>query len=346
MQPERSRPLQRAVIAPGGMFFLEEPRDNPRRSGAGSTIRRRVLLLCLLPTLFLGVTYFLLVAFALRDPIARVPAPLLLRYGGPALVLLFSLVALACGSLLADAFLRPLRALLRVAEAQQANPGTTAYLSDPDPELRRLFLRVFTLLQQNRSGAQALRDLDSLRGDVARLCEAFRGAEAAGVLPAPGSAGNGGPTSELLLEMDRFWTRLRSQLEAVEEKLAHLNRSLNDQETAAMTAAARLEDALHEIERLGTVWSLEIERARRDVPRLPGALGSCFREFAASLERLRDAARANGPGVHAAGEVRTELARLEETLADLLHGEVEIEREDMQREGDRDLSHGGIEQKL
>ncbi len=142
-----------------------------------------------LPTLLLGVTYFLFVEFALRELLNLYDVPPLLRYGGAALAVLFSLVALGVGSMLADGFLRPLRALLRVAEAQDSSPGPTAYLSDPDPYLRRLFLRVFTLVQQNRSGAQTLKDLESLRGEILTLRERIRFAATVSSLPTPRAAG-------------------------------------------------------------------------------------------------------------------------------------------------------------
>ncbi len=305
---------------------MEEFRDMPRKPGAASSVRRRVLLLCVLPTLLLGATYFLLVEFALREILRTVDVPPLLRYGGAALGLLFTLVALGVGSMLADGFLRPLRALLRVAEAQEASPGPTAYLSDPDPHLRRLFLRVFTLVQQNRSGAQTLKELESLRGEVSALRDRIRLAAAVSTLPEPRAAVE--LTGDLVVEMERFWTRLRADLASVEGKLTHLVRSLGEHETERMKTIAQIDDALGDIERLGTVWSLEIERARRDVPALPGALGSCFREFAAAIEKLRDATRTNGAGVHTIEDARSEVLKLRGTMGEWLRGEVQIEREE------------------
>jgi hypothetical protein len=314
------------VQALNGGISLEELRDIPHKSGAGSSVRRRVLLLCVLPTLLLGVTYFLLVEFALRELLNLYEVPPLLRYGGAALAVLFSLVALGVGSMLADGFLRPLRALLRVAEAQDASPGPTAYLSDPDPYLRRLFLRVFTLVQQNRSGAQTLKDLESLRGEVLALRERIRFAASVSSLPTPRAAG-GELSSDLLVEMDRFWARLRTDLESIDEKLTQFGRFLGEDEAGRMTTVAQIDKALGDIERLGTVWSLEIERARQDLPTLPGSLGSCFREFAAAIERLRDAARSNGAGAHALDGAKAEVLRLRETIGEWLRGEAQAERE-------------------
>lgn len=309
---------------PGGTR-LEEFRDMPRKLGATSSVRRRVLLLCVLPALLLGVTYFLLVEFAMREILRVADVPPLLRYGGAALAFLFALVALGVGSMLADGFLRPLRALLRVAEAQEASPGPTAYLSDPDPYLRRLFLRVFTLVQQNRSGAQTLKDLESLRGEVAVLRDRIRLAAAVSTIP---EARAGDVTGELAAEMERFWARLRADLTLVEGRLAELVRSLGEHETDRLKAIAQIDDALGDIERLGTVWSLEIERARRSAPALPGALGSCFTEFAAAVERLRDATRTNGSGVDQLEDVRSEALKLRGTMGEWLRGGVQIERED------------------
>jgi hypothetical protein len=308
----------------------------PRRPGAGSSVRRRVLLLCVLPTLLLGVTYFLLVEFTIRELFDSLEVPALLRYGGAALAFLFSLVALGVGSILADGFLRPLRAILRVAEAQNSSPGPTAYLSDPDPYLRRLFLRVFTLVQQNRSGAQTMKELESLRGEISTLRDRIRLATAGSTIPEPRVEGGGELTSELAVEMERFWGRLRADLEKVEGKLTQLVRSLGENETVRVQTIAQIDEALGDIERLGTVWSLEIERARRDAPALSGALGTCFREFAAAIERLRDATRTDGAGVHTIEDARGEVLRLRETVGEWLRGEVQLEREeDSSRTTDR-----------
>jgi hypothetical protein len=284
-----------------------------------------MLLLCVLPTLLLGVTYFLLVEFALRELLDTYDVPPLLRYGGAALALLFSLVALGVGSMLADGFLRPLRELLRVAEVHEGGPGPTAYLSDPDPHLRRLFLRVFTLVQQNRSGAQTLKDLESLRGEVTALRERIRLAAATSSIPEPRAVG-GEAAADLLSEMERFWTRLRGDIESTEARLSQLARSLGEHETGRVKTTAQIDEALGDIERLGTVWSLELERARRYSSAMPGKLGSCFEEFAAAVRRLRDAVRTNGAGVDAIEAARVEAVRLRESLGDWLRGGIQAGR--------------------
>jgi hypothetical protein len=223
-----------------------------------------------------------------------------------------------------------------VAEAQNSSPGPTAYLSDPDPYLRRLFLRVFTLVQQNRSGAQTLKELESLRSEISTLRDRIRLAATVSILPEPRAGGGGELTGDLIVEMERFWARLRADLETVEGKLMQLVRSLGENETVRVQTIAQIDDALGDIERLGTVWSLEIERARRDAPSLPGALGACFREFAAAIERLRDATRLNGAGVHTIEDARGEVVRLRETVGEWLRGEIQLEREeDPSRTSDR-----------
>ncbi len=99
---------------------------------------------------------------------------------------------------------------------------------------------------------------------------------------------------------------------------------LGEDEAGRTATVAQIDKALGDIERLGTVWSLEIERARQDLPTLPGSLGSCFREFAAAIERLRDAARSNGAGAHALNGARGEVLRLRETIGEWLRGEVQV----------------------
>jgi len=298
---------------------LEDLRDVPRRKGTGGRIRRRVLVLCVLPTLLLGATYFLLVEFALREVLEIGEVPLLLRVGGGVLALLFALVALGCGSLLADGFLRPLRALLRIAESQDITPGPTSYLSDPDSHVRRLFLRVLTLVQQNRSGAQALRELEALRNEVHALRETVRSAAAASIIPSPVEREAPQSGGELTAEMERLWTRFRADLSAVEDRLDETSQALAAQEKGRKESTLEMDTAILEIERFGTVWSLELERARRCVPTLPGALGSCFSDFSNSMQRLRDASRLDGGGLRAIAEARNQISRVREIVGGWLH---------------------------
>ena len=292
---------------------LEDPQVLSRKSVHGSPTRNWALFLCVLPTLLLGATYFLLVEFALREPrVAGGGVLTILRFGGMALGLLFVLAALGCGLVLADRFLRPLKALLRVAEGSEGpdgSQGSTAYLSTSDPELRGIFVRVRILVQQNRTGGEALRELESLHGEVAELCNALRRVGGRILQVQPTQVRPDGPAAMILQEIEQGAAGLKEGLQTIERGLVDLNRILAQEEKASATCRHEVEAALQEIERWGTVWSLEIERARRDLPGLPGTLGSCFREFGVAMERLRGAARVQGDPVGTLRQARTEIAK-------------------------------------
>jgi hypothetical protein len=288
-------------------------------------VRKRVILLCVVPTLVLGITYFFLIEYILREYAIRSEVVPLLRYGGAGLVLLFTLVALACGIQITDGISRPLRALLRVVDGDQAQPGHAGYLPESDVELRYLFLRVHTLVQQNRSGAQTLSELESLSKEVDGLCRAFREANERMRLPGQLDEGHNAPTGELTQEVGQLCTRLREDLDEIERELRDLSRILTEQETAWAASRGETEGAVREIERLGTVWSLEIELARKRAPELPGSLGSCYQEFNAATERLRAATGSDGGPVGAVADLRGEVARMRETVDRWLGGEAQRE---------------------
>ena len=301
---------------------MEEQYRRVGRPHAGGTVGRRAIVLCAVPTLFLGVTYFFLVEYVLREyaiPKEIVP---LLRFGGGGLVLLFTLVALAFGIQISDRISRPLQALLRIVEVDQVPSGQHGYLPKSDIELRYLFLRVHTLVQQNRSGAQTLRELEALSREVEGLCGAFRLANERMQLPGGlGGEERDGPTGKLTDELERFWTRLRKDLEQIERELREFLRILTERETAWAVSRGETEGAVREVERLGTVWSLEIELARRHSPGLPGSLGSCFQEFTTATERLRNATRSDGHVVDAVADLRGEVAKMRATVDRWLGGE-------------------------
>lgn len=301
---------------------MEEQHHRLRRPAPGGAVRKRVILLCVMPTLVLGVTYFFLVEYILREYAVRSQVVPLLRYGGAGLVLLFGLVALACGLQITDGISRPLRALLRIIDGDQAPVDQTGYLPGSDAELRYLFLRVHTLVQQNRSGAQTLSELEALSREVDGLCKMFRRANERMQMPGRiNGEDRDGSAGRLTQELGHLWSSLRKDLEEIERELGEFGRILTEQETAWAVSLGETEGAVREIERLGTVWSLEIELARRKAPGLPGSLGSCFREFTSATERLRAVTGSDGRAVGAVADLRGEVARMRETVERWLGGE-------------------------
>ncbi|MDM7916273.1 MAG: hypothetical protein QUU85_13580 [Candidatus Eisenbacteria bacterium] len=302
--------------------------DHPHlRSAAGRrSIRSQALLLCALPVFLLGVSLILLVEFGLREGGATGAVTPWLRYGSILLVLLFTMASLACGSYLAERTVRPIRALLHVAEGFHLAVDPPSPILEPDPDLRRLSLRIHTLVQQNRSGARAMMELEALRdeakGVLARLREAGDRVPAPGTAPTPISGVASDLGRDLREEIDRYWQHLRDDLTGMAARAERIAQFLDAAATEAeerpaqkgqaaegqaevQSAEVQAEKAPAEkasgrgngtrpaaeefadLERLATVWSLEIERARRAVPDLPGSLGDCFHAFQRSFDALR-----------------------------------------------------------
>ncbi|MBD3163108.1 MAG: hypothetical protein GF346_11800 [Candidatus Eisenbacteria bacterium] len=287
-----------------------------RRVGSGTSVKKRVLLFTVLPTVFLGVTYFLLVEYVAREFALRPEALRILRYGGAGMVLLFSFAALASGAQLFDSIRHPLRTLSRIAEGTQVPPEQAAYLPDSDPELRFLFLRVHTLVQQNRSGAQTLGELESLKKEVEEVGRAIQRTNDQGILPEALAVGEPGPAGSLSREIQRFVDRLREDLDTIDRGLAEIAEGLADQEARGATALGEAEARVREIERLGTVWSLALEMARRIAPAIPGEVGSSFNEFTEALRQLRESLHSSGWHARAVAEVRSAAVTLRRTIAD------------------------------
>ncbi len=131
-------------------------------SGKGS--RGRFVLLLLLPTLLLGITYFLFTEYLLEDLYAagnslRMTA----RLGGAILVVLSAVVATAVGYLLLDRLLRPLRILLRVVEGGDVPDSRSVDTATRCGEIAELYRVVGILVRQNQTGAKALEELEELR---------------------------------------------------------------------------------------------------------------------------------------------------------------------------------------
>lgn len=291
-------------------------------------MRKRILILCLLPTVLLGITYFFLVETILREQTSLHVIPPVLRYGGLVLILLFGLGALASAIHLSDRVIRPLRNLKRIAEGVQPPSPQTNFVPESDPDLRFLFLRVQTLVQQNRSGAQSLSELESLRQEVEDLGAGFRKANERLQVPTLLGEEAGRPTGKLTDEITRFWERLRLDLVEAESKLSGLMKRLMQEESTWAASSGEAEVALRDVERFGAVWSLEIELARRDAPQLRGSLGSSFEQFSAAIERLREASRSNGDAVAAVAGLRSEVATLRSTIGKWLQTEQQPQHKD------------------
>lgn len=281
--------------------------------------------MCLLPTFLLGATYFLLVEFGVRESIGIADVPPTLRFGGVGLIALFLLVALGCGLSLADRYVGLLRALRRIADGGSIDPGADARNLDVrDPDQQRLVLRVRTLSQQNRAGTQALADLESLQREVAEFRTSLRRAEAGAWVPEADPVGDGGqPPGELAGQATRYWCLLRTGLEQLDAGLRGIERDLAAAEAAHGDRLGGIEQGLEKIERLGTVWSLEMELARKHVPQISGEIGSCFRDFSDAIAQLRQMAEKQGERVGADSGMRTEVARLQRIVAQWLRGELE-----------------------
>ena len=287
-------------------------------------MRKRILFFTVLPTVFLGVTYFFLVEYVAREFTLRSEEVRILRYGGGGVLLLFSLAALAGGAHLSDSIRRPLRMLSRISEGAEVAAEQTAHIPDSDPDLRFLFLRVHTLVQQNRSGAHTLGELEALKREVEEISEEIRRSNEGGALPNGISAAENGPAGPLTREIQMFVDRLRDDLDSIDRGLVEIAESLSEQEAIGARKAGDAEEAVRELERLGTVWSLAVEIARKETGAIPGEVGSCFHEFTGATRRLRETLLSISRGAAAAADVRSAAVTLRRTIADRLparHGE-------------------------
>ncbi len=175
-------------------------------SGKGS--RGRSVILVLLPTLLLGVTYFLFIEYLLQGLYApesslRITA----RLGGGVLVVLAAIVATAVGYLLVDRFLRPLRILLRVVQGGDVPDSRRIDAATRCREISELYRVVGTLVRQNQAGAKALEELDELRSALATFREEVGRTGQHGIPPKLAEAQNG-----TLAAISEHIQRNRSQL--------------------------------------------------------------------------------------------------------------------------------------
>ena len=153
--------------------------------------------------------------------------------------------------------------------------------------------------------------------EAAEIRAELRRCEAEGALPAPARQGGPDRPAGLFREIDRFCSRVREEVEALETGLAALETRL----AADRTVAPRcIEVEIDRLERTGTVWSLQVEVARKWFPQMRGDLGACFTEFSAALQDLRRKT-ASPAAAGSIDDVRTDVARLRRIVAQWLKGD-------------------------
>jgi hypothetical protein len=283
---------------------------------------------CALPTLLLGITNFLLTEYVRGRFGASIPfdAVAYIRVGQTALFGICGFIAIGCGVLLSSWYVRPLRALLRVVEGGGGGPIPETYIVQSDPVLRRLFQRILTMLQQNRTGEQAILELATIRRqmDLVRRAAGPR----PGRLPLSLRAGGTREPShegELIREVDRLLRGIRIELEDLHERIGAILLGLEADSAHEVQRRARIDEALIDVESHGTVWSLEIERMRRGDPSIPGTLGSCFSQFVSGIESLRAILRSGGPEERTVAEAMAELHTIRERIDEWVHGEAGVD---------------------
>ncbi|MEZ4650399.1 MAG: hypothetical protein R3E97_16750 [Candidatus Eisenbacteria bacterium] len=305
------------------------------REGPRARFRGRVIGFMLVPVLVLGVSYFLLVEYVAvdMDELAVGSSLVGLRLGGALLILLAVVLAIAAGYLLSDRILRPIRLLRHFAESGELPSGAGLFVHHRDWEIFLLYRRIHALIQQNRSGAEALAELEELRGSFDELRSRLTKTGQNGVLAPVGRIE--GPCLHVtqLLETNRsrlldFFRELRSrtvevrtQLDALEavcrvpEPVTPLANgktvsvagsgmpsaspssavpagfvegvgSAEDEGAEIPRLREELELLVVELRRLGTVISLEAERARTG----SGEVGRLYGEFRAAIDRLENVA--------------------------------------------------------
>ncbi len=308
-----------------GLRFDEE---EPERRKSG---RAALVLLVMLPPAFLGLAYFLFVEYVLEN---RLPAgttlPLTLRLGGLALVFLSLVLAGACGYLLSERALRPIRLLLQLAESGGLPASRALFLQSRDRDVHELYRLVSVLVNQNKSGARALEELERLRAALAEFREQLSRTGQHGIPAALGPLPDG-PVAEIgagldakRLQLVGFFRELRERVRVLRDELAALGTVAGLDGTVEPTAAApetavlpgepggseddgphgpdelSIHAPLEALRQLGTVLVLESAR-------LGGVsherAGDLFRRFETGLEDLEAVVEAIGDGRSARHDV-------------------------------------------
>jgi hypothetical protein len=291
------------------------------------------MVLALLPPAFLGAAYVLFVEFTLRDALPPGSLlPLTLRTGGIALAAISLVFAAACGYLLAERFLRPLRLILRLAESGDVQPGRADSLGERGREYLDLHRLLRVLVKQNQTGARAMEELDQLRAALARFREEISRTGVHGIQPEVTASG---PLREVALHVQAKRHHLLSFFRDLHERVGHVRVELE-----GLGAQLGLEGAAADTEgretgsmppRTMPVGTAETGGAVADVPQVfaetadeqrDSGGGTAANEVEASLERLRrlgtvlalESARAGGVPARRAAEM---LDRFHAGLGDL-----------------------------
>lgn len=267
------------------------------------------MLLVLLPPAFLCAAYFLLEELVLRPALrSDLSLCLALRLGGAALAVISLIFAAACGYLLAEHFLRPLRLILRLAESGEAQPDRVDSLHERGREYADLHRLLRVLVNQNKAGARAMEELDQLRAALARFREEFSRTGLHGIPPEVTAIG---PVREVAAHVQAkrnhllsFFRDLHERVGRIRLELEQMRACLNPEDErrefgeGLAAAAADVGASLDRLRQLGTVLALEsaraggqpAQRAADMLDRFHAGLG----ELEATIEALPRAVHSNG----------------------------------------------------
>lgn len=276
------------------------PRSDASPRGS---LRLRLAIWVALPVLVLGASYFLFVEYVLESQGLGVDGVrIALRIGGAALIAISLVLAAACGFLIADRVSRPIRALLRLADSGELTSGRSVFLHNRDWEVFPLYRKVNALVQQNQAGAKALAELESQRTSIDRLRQELQRTGQHGIA-LPVSLGEPGRLEPILevMEANRtrllsFFTELRERVEELRAEAEQLRGPLDriaqealapaestnghGQSPRGMESVLQMRSSLSRLRRLGTVWSLEAERARA------AQTGEIYERFAREVDEM------------------------------------------------------------
>lgn len=287
---------------------MEESRSRDQGHRGGGP-RGRAVLLVLLPPAFLCAAYFLLEELVLRPALRDDPSLcFMLRLGGAGLAAISLILAAACGYLLAEHFLRPLRLILRLAESGEVQPERVDSLRARGREYADLHRLLRVLVNQNKAGARAMEELDQLRAALARFREEFSRTGLHGIPPEVTVMG---PVREVAGHVQAkrnhllsFFRDLRERVGRVRLELEQLSPHLDLQDEPVDVGegiAAATEDvsaSLNRLRQLGTVLALESARAGGQPARRAADMLDRFHaglgELEATIEALPGAVRGNG----------------------------------------------------
>jgi hypothetical protein len=265
--------------------------------------------LVLLPPAFLCAAYFLLEEFVLRPALrSDLPLCLTLRLGGAVLAVISLIFAGACGYLLVEHFLRPLRLLLRMAESGEVQPERVDSLQERGPEYADLHRLLRVLVNQNKAGARAMEELEQLRAALARFREEFSRTGLHGIPPEVTAMG---PVSEVAGHVQTKRNHLLSFFRDLHQRVGRVRRELEqlgaclDLEDEREEFGERLDVAMAQmgtsvdrLRQLGTVLALESARAGgQPAPRAAEMLNRFhvgLGELEAIIEALPRAVRGDG----------------------------------------------------